>query len=132
MRRPPRSTLFPYTTLFRSGPNAAYIALDKHRAQSAAHLVPADELDACRLQHGVGGLHQRDQAPRLNHSNRFIGHFISPDSSSLWFRLLGSPTSACFPPAHRADARSRATTPVRPCPSRRPFPHPERRKVLGG
>src|SRR5207253_4120292 len=25
IRRPPRSTLFPYTTLFRSGPGSAYI-----------------------------------------------------------------------------------------------------------
>src|SRR2546422_7464229 len=32
IRRPPRSTLFPYTTLFRSGPLPAAVARDVHQA----------------------------------------------------------------------------------------------------
>src|SRR5438874_7107093 len=44
IRRPPRSTLFPYTTLFRSDRAAARLALSRHRrllpragAQGVAH-----------------------------------------------------------------------------------------------
>src|SRR5208283_5402474 len=54
-----------------------------HRGANAAYLVPSDELDACRLQHCVGGLHECYQALRLNHSNRFIGHFNSPNLLSF-------------------------------------------------
>src|SRR2546427_7755625 len=44
IRRPPRSTLFPYTTLFRSGPDAeplrilkrVYVAVEPHAAHFAA------------------------------------------------------------------------------------------------
>src|SRR2546427_10796441 len=38
IRRPPRSTLFPYTTLFRSPAGAAWAA---QRARGAAHLAGA-------------------------------------------------------------------------------------------
>src|SRR2546422_6330831 len=44
IRRPPRSTLFPYTTLFRSLPARAEGA--------AAHLVPVDEL-VCHTADGL-------------------------------------------------------------------------------
>src|SRR3712207_6988967 len=43
IRRPPRSTLFPYTTLFRS--------------------VPAQEVDAAREPHDVGREHDRRPQP---------------------------------------------------------------------
>src|SRR2546430_7723588 len=39
IRRPPRSTLFPYTTLFRSGLAHLPRALDEHDAVAAAHGV---------------------------------------------------------------------------------------------
>src|SRR5258707_8424065 len=45
IRRPPRSTLFPYTTLFRSSPHARKNALGKHRTT----LSPAWSL--CPLPH---------------------------------------------------------------------------------
>src|SRR5690349_23924466 len=35
IRRPPRSTLFPYTTLFRSGPHGRIVARDVEQATSA-------------------------------------------------------------------------------------------------
>src|SRR3712207_7490698 len=53
IRRPPRSTLFPYTTLFRSDPlvvGGEPLVLDVHPAQAGVHLgravveVPADLL----------------------------------------------------------------------------------------
>src|SRR3712207_8897154 len=52
IRRPPRSTLFPYTTLFRSGDLRAFRALapdrggrgvDEGRAQLPARGVPTDD-----------------------------------------------------------------------------------------
>src|SRR3989442_9806394 len=38
IRRPPRSTLFPYTTLFRSRQPALLVRLDEQRSEVAAHL----------------------------------------------------------------------------------------------
>src|SRR5256886_17489281 len=63
IRRPPRSTLFPYTTLFRSA-GAGYSQLDKLRATFGADIdnfcnidpVPAQLLDASKLAPGVGDL----------------------------------------------------------------------------
>src|SRR2546427_4655759 len=50
IRRPPRSTLFPYTTLFRSRLD---LNLDRNRrrpATSRHHCRPLDKRDTCRLQ----------------------------------------------------------------------------------
>src|SRR5258708_22252596 len=63
IRRPPRSTLFPYTTLFRSllGITAATVAAD-------AHPVP-----------GLGrrGGHRRDRkSTRLNSSHQIISYAV--------------------------------------------------------
>src|SRR2546428_12181091 len=44
IRRPPRSTLFPYTTLFRSRVARTVIREDDLRAEAS----PAEELDAAR------------------------------------------------------------------------------------
>src|SRR2546429_5979815 len=44
IRRPPRSTLFPYTTLFRSVMTRATAELHRERADAA--LAPADDLMA--------------------------------------------------------------------------------------
>src|SRR2546430_4446087 len=40
IRRPPRSTLFPYTTLFRSGPGTEPPGTERHRRHRGA--VPGD------------------------------------------------------------------------------------------
>src|SRR2546425_9658219 len=42
IRRPPRSTLFPYTTLFRSGVelDSLLISLDRSRRELHLHLIP--------------------------------------------------------------------------------------------
>src|SRR2546430_10387341 len=49
IRRPPRSTLFPYTTLFRSARRAAVVFLSQHgaatdRQQSLAGPAPGDRI----------------------------------------------------------------------------------------
>src|SRR2546426_2752568 len=48
IRRPPRSTLFPYTTLFRSGARPARARLSEHRAQAQRDPVPARAAPARR------------------------------------------------------------------------------------
>src|SRR3712207_7587283 len=52
IRRPPRSTLFPYTTLFRSGQRLEHVPVEHGR------VVPADDEAAHELRlagvHGVG------------------------------------------------------------------------------
>src|SRR2546422_7974976 len=58
IRRPPRSTLFPYTTLFRSH-HVARLGIDRHRPARAVPLHPPGGGDQ-RLAVGVaGGLLQR-------------------------------------------------------------------------
>src|SRR2546430_11255786 len=45
IRRPPRSTLFPYTTLFRSqaaGRDLLYVGAEPPKPESSAILVPSD------------------------------------------------------------------------------------------
>src|SRR2546422_1926495 len=39
IRRPPRSTLFPYTTLFRSDVVVAQLGIDSHRTDPLTHLA---------------------------------------------------------------------------------------------
>src|SRR2546427_3912706 len=48
IRRPPRSTLFPYTTLFRSGRTALTVTA-AHDARASVHrLLPAPKRGECR------------------------------------------------------------------------------------
>src|SRR5260370_3695787 len=48
IRRPPRSTLFPYTTLFRSTPSSSLIPRPSCRAAAASDSLPAGFLAAGR------------------------------------------------------------------------------------
>src|SRR5438094_4423146 len=54
MRRPPRSTLFPYTTLFRS-PAGDRSGADRHRLLSRVTTLPVSDSGRARLRHGQGG-----------------------------------------------------------------------------
>src|SRR2546422_5538606 len=66
IRRPPRSTLFPYTTLFRS-------VIAAHAAEQA---VPADAV-ACRLDQVRHGDAVRDRkSTRLNSSHGYISYAV--------------------------------------------------------
>src|SRR3712207_7872433 len=81
IRRPPRSTLFPYTTLFRSGLDADEdLARPGPRHRQLAH---PDRLDAAeavhrRSQHGLFRLgHDRDRkSTRLNSSHANISYAV--------------------------------------------------------
>src|SRR2546422_4215254 len=69
IRRPPRSTLFPYTTLFRSEPDADH---DSH-AQEWRLLGSAEAVQA----RGHSRSHQRDRkSTRLNSSHGYISYAV--------------------------------------------------------
>src|SRR5437588_6284414 len=84
IRRPPRSTLFPYTTLFRSSvvPRARAATPDAHLAQRKVQLV----VDDPRLRRSESGVLQRlrDRLPgevdrkstRLNSSHTVISYAV--------------------------------------------------------
>src|SRR2546422_533140 len=83
IRRPPRSTLFPYTTLFRS---IAELQLDLADAASLmrGHLVRAGEMSDEVLRHGYAlGRHAQAQgtardrkSTRLNSSHGYISYAV--------------------------------------------------------
>src|SRR3712207_8802847 len=88
IRRPPRSTLFPYTTLFRSGDDAA----QRRRCVAAARCADVgsarcellarerDDHRACDLRNGTGPRRARVQADRkstrLNSSHANISYAV--------------------------------------------------------
>src|SRR2546422_6176144 len=62
IRRPPRSTLFPYTTLFRSGERARTLLEHEHRRPLAHHEPVARGVERPRGVRGVvvAGAHRPD------------------------------------------------------------------------
>src|SRR5258707_11800637 len=73
IRRPPRSTLFPYTTLFRSGLPGGF------RAVNLDHAAPGDAADAGgRIERdgatGIGGIDRK--STRLNSSHANISYAV--------------------------------------------------------
>src|SRR2546422_4456511 len=78
IRRPPRSTLFPYTTLFRSDEETTPAGLDERRGAGAA--VPrvrrrARAAAAADLRHTVGSPGDR-KSTRLNSSHGYISYAV--------------------------------------------------------
>src|SRR3990172_8360365 len=107
IRRPPRSTLFPYTTLFRSGtadpeprPHRGPRAADRHRGDPARH-------------------QQDRKSTRLNSSHGYISY-------SLFFFNDTAPTEIYPLSLHYAlpiwNCRSGTATSPRPSSSRPPPP----------
>src|SRR5256885_4057064 len=56
IRRPPRSTLFPYTTLFRSHPRVAPVLRDLLQPTAIVHLGPGNGVRVAGPGGGAGGL----------------------------------------------------------------------------
>src|SRR2546425_9564600 len=99
IRRPPRSTLFPYTTLFRSQPRAgpASASIDPRRGAALAGLVRSgleasrseehtSELQSlaylvCRLLLEKKKEHEGQQGQRTRHATRLAD--FAPDGQSL-------------------------------------------------
>src|SRR3712207_5870030 len=81
IRRPPRSTLFPYTTLFRSGVQgdtvtaahlvvgehtgaaSAYVGMTRGRTANTAHLIATDPADAREQWIAAFGRNRADLGP---------------------------------------------------------------------
>src|SRR5205809_4728807 len=79
-RRPPRSTLFPYTTLFRSDPWADGWSAEKAKEETAAALKKAGNKVAAVVAsndggHLVAGLLDR-KSTRLNSSHGYISYAV--------------------------------------------------------
>src|SRR2546422_9601828 len=79
IRRPPRSTLFPYTTLFRSPvePHAdGLVSVERHGADVAVLPVAlgAQQVDQAARQ--IGGRHPDRKRTRLNSSHRYISFAV--------------------------------------------------------
>src|SRR2546426_3937765 len=71
IRRPPRSTLFPYTTLFRSAPEVEALGL-REREDVVVRLVAVQEADR-----GPRGDGQEDRkSTRLNSSHLVISYAV--------------------------------------------------------
>src|SRR3989449_5757125 len=73
IRRPPRSTLFPYTTLFRSRQTRRHIELGVPVRQGAGRLADIDEL--VRQCHRIARRRDR-KSTRLNSSHGYISYAV--------------------------------------------------------
>src|SRR5437660_7589297 len=86
IRRPPRSTLFPYTTLFRSqavgalGSNSGtHLRLEPGHAdhEEFVEVVGGDREKAHAFEHGMGGVFRLDRkSTRLNSSHVAISYAV--------------------------------------------------------
>src|SRR3712207_8613138 len=96
IRRPPRSTLFPYTTLFRSQRQGTLMHLQIHSPTSEAHI---EELQARLEDHLTGApvdpVDRDRKSTRLNSSHANISYAVF----CLKKKLEGSPS--CTPHAAR-------------------------------
>src|SRR3712207_7339721 len=83
IRRPPRSTLFPYTTLFRSWQNsfdgcATHLArMAKKRTRGTAEAGPPSGPQHVAANYGCSDTHHRDRkSTRLNSSHANISYAV--------------------------------------------------------
>src|SRR2546426_7602291 len=73
IRRPPRSTLFPYTTLFRSRKRRT---LDDFRSQDVVHVDEADGSALTVDDHEARDLQRDRKSTRLNSSHLVISYAV--------------------------------------------------------
>src|SRR3712207_7647279 len=101
IRRPPRSTLFPYTTLFRSPPGlvvdqlVAAVRQPVHPVHAPAQRVRAErERERLLEPHGLGVLALDRKSTRLNSSHANISYAV--------FCLKKKQPARLFPPSSLA------------------------------
>src|SRR2546429_5524369 len=76
IRRPPRSTLFPYTTLFRSGPESRAVgARAERRVEGELPRLKLGERQAARRTGVALGKEDR-KSTRLNSSHGYISYAV--------------------------------------------------------
>src|SRR3712207_7767063 len=82
IRRPPRSTLFPYTTLFRSGVDAVVLSVGDHGCEymtggRVVVLGPAGKNFAAGMSGGLAYVYDEDRkSTRLNSSHANISYAV--------------------------------------------------------
>src|SRR5689334_24353716 len=79
IRRPPRSTLFPYTTLFRSQRRIGQLELGRHRhgRQCIQHVVLAGQVERdLEVGHGDAVAALDRKSTRLNSSHSSISYAV--------------------------------------------------------
>jgi len=105
IRRPPRSTLFPYTTLFRSGPPRAGLAGVRDRIRPA---VPDDQVRP-RPRQGVSARRCRRRAHHAagRGSVPGVGHATHSGGGCLQSTDLTFGATKCCGTAHWPRSRSR-------------------------
>src|SRR2546429_4665119 len=75
IRRPPRSTLFPFTTLFRSDHEHVVLHLEAHVGEKPGGVQGAQRLLRLFLVHGFADLEDR-KSTRLNSSHGYISYAV--------------------------------------------------------
>src|SRR5215204_4291300 len=104
IRRPPRSTLFPYTTLFRSLPNPL-----------------ADVRNATRSEHASGVLRRDRKSTRLNSSHTVISYAVFCLKKKTSFAYLTQRITDETSPSRLVEVDGARACPVpRPSSSRSP------------
>src|SRR2546422_8583214 len=84
IRRPPRSTLFPYTTLFRSGAVAVKVARENHDLRFDIPCLGPQTLETCAaarisalaFESGKSLLLEDRKSTRLNSSHGYISYAV--------------------------------------------------------
>src|SRR2546427_6542243 len=105
IRRPPRSTLFPYTTLFRSAVAFKAQVLRRMGVEVAGHVEVAAKADAASLATG-GEPALRDGGTANGNVTRSEEHTSELQSqSNLVCRLLLEKKKKEQPPAHAQGSR---------------------------
>src|SRR2546422_11613091 len=99
IRRPPRSTLFPYTTLFRSVAFQAWLAQQAQREREAlrppgAEQVRQEPVQACRLQELAFQAWAAQQVQRAG-----PGPVRRRQEAARWASLAALPGGSCPSPA---------------------------------
>src|SRR5256885_4832468 len=73
IRRPPRSTLFPYTTLFRSAPDPGEVAAD---GQAGRRVGEREDAQVAVHARRPGGVELDRKSTRLNSSHLVISYAV--------------------------------------------------------
>src|SRR2546429_7336459 len=98
IRRPPRSTLFPYTTLFRSAPSRrprSGRAVAPGRARWPGHRADASRVRAPEVSDNARGPGGDRKSTRLNSSHGYISYAVfclkkKNHDRSLFLSVLGA------------------------------------------
>src|SRR2546430_2809387 len=116
IRRPPRSTLFPYTTLFRSGRVDSHLGIVDHREHAARQQGVEDPSRRFLVEQFAGPRHHEVQADQQAAAARSEEHTSELQSqSNLVCRLLLEKKKNERPPVRRAYRSAAASDYRRGC-----------------